>query len=415
MPLRLYRDDSYLTTFDARVTASTPPVDGVISIELDRTAFYPTGGGQPHDTGRIAGLPVIDVCEDGRSGIVHLLRAGTVPSGDVKCEIDWARRFDHMQQHTGQHILSKAFIDVAGAATRSFHMGEMACSIDLEVAVTDETKVRRAEALANEIVFGDSPVTVEQIPAEEASRLQEETTLFRDLALKPGDPVRLIKIGAFDETPCGGTHVRRSGEVGVVAVRSWEKFKGGTRVTFACGGRVVKMLGDLGRVVDQCVGKLSARPEELPDAVERLQELVGEGRRELKDLGGRLAGLEAAALDSSARAIGSCRVVLRTFQDRTADYVMTLARRIADSAGRIALLAAIDGRGGTTTLVFTRSAEGTPSGLKMGETLARVCSGRGGRGGGGATFARGGGIPPAAAGEALEEALVIVASHIESR
>ena len=167
--------------------------------------------------------------------------------------------------------------------------------------------------------------------------------------------------------------------------------------------------------MDACVGKLSSRPEELPDAIERLQEQVGDGRRALKEMNRQLADLEAATLDSTARVVGSCRVVLRTLEGRTAEYAQTLARKIADSSGRIALLAATDSRGGMTTLVFTRSADGTPSEMKMGEILSRVCTSRGGKGGGGKTFARGGGIPFDAAGEALEEAFVIVDSLLESR
>src|SRR6267142_1656666 len=124
MPHRMYRDDSYLNRFTARVTAAEPGHGGLLAVELDQTVFYPTGGGQPHDTGHLAGSPVVDVQEGGDGRILHFVRADAPPSGDVAGEIDWARRFDHMQQHTGQHILSRAFVDRAGASTRSFHLGE---------------------------------------------------------------------------------------------------------------------------------------------------------------------------------------------------------------------------------------------------------------------------------------------------
>src|SRR5678816_3939605 len=242
MPHRMYRDDSYLDRFTATVTAAEPVSAGLFAVELDRTLFYPTGGGQPHDTGRLAGKPVVDVHEGGDGRILHLVSAESPPSGEVAGEIDWVRRFDHMQQHTGQHILSRAFVEMAGAATKSFHQGEGLCTIDIDRTELDAAMARSVEARTNEIVFSDPPVEVDLIDAARAPQLAADMNLARDLALKPGDPIRMVRVGRFDETPCGGTHVRRAGEVGAVAIRRWERFKGGTRVAFVCGGRVVRVM-----------------------------------------------------------------------------------------------------------------------------------------------------------------------------
>jgi alanyl-tRNA synthetase len=315
-----------------------------------------------------------------------------------------------MQQHSGQHILSRGFIEVAGAPTMSFHMGESACTIDVRLAEPDDETIRAAEAQANAVVFGDVPVSVRSVSPDRAPRSDEE--LPRELALKPGDPVRIVSIGEFDETPCGGTHVRRSGEIGAVAIRGWERFKGGTRITFACGGRAVRMLAELASSVDACVERLSAPPPELPSAIDRLQAQLGEARRELKRLAGALAAAEAEARLASARSIGGCRAVIAVLDDRGAEEIALLARSCASRPGAIALLAA--GRPGSdkTFLVFARSEEGAAGPLDMGQLLAAVCKPRGGKGGGGPTFARGGGVPTERLREALEEACGLIAERL---
>lgn len=411
MPLRLYRDDSYLRRFTANVVSAAPGREGEFAVELDRTAFYPTGGGQPHDLGLISGLPVIDVREAGDGRILHILRADAPPVGAVDAEIDWLRRFDHMQQHTGQHILSRAFLEVADAATTSFHLGETSCTIDVSFAEITAAGVRRAEERANEIVFGDAAVAVEHVDADRAPRLAADMNLQRELALKPGDPIRLIKIDRFDETPCGGTHVRRAGEVGAVVVRSRERFKGGTRVSFLCGGRVVKGLADLGEVVDSCVSRLSVRPHELPSAIARLQEQLAESRRSARMLNEALVGAEAVARDASARIAGACRVIVEVFPQRSAPDLQLLAQKYVLSGSRVALLATADAATGKATLVFARSDDGVPADLSMGGILASVCRTHGGNGGGAVLLARGG-VPATSAAACLEEAFLLLSSRL---
>jgi alanyl-tRNA synthetase len=200
----------------------------------------------------------------------------------------------------------------------------------------------------------------------------------------------------------------------VVAIRSWERFKGGTRIGFVCGGRAVRLLAGLGGVVDACVAKLSAQPSELADAIGRLQEQLTEARSSAKLLNEALVGAEAVARDASARTVGDCRVIVELFPDRPADDVQLLARKYTMTPGRVALLASTDTVTGRASLVFARSDEGIRAELKMGEILAQVCRSRGGKGGGGASLARGGGIGAAEAQAAIDEALAVIATRLGS-
>ncbi|MGH9869943.1 MAG: alanyl-tRNA editing protein, partial [Candidatus Polarisedimenticolia bacterium] len=325
------------------------------------------------------------------------LAAGEAPrAGDtVEGAIDWGRRFDHMQQHSGQHILSRAFLRDAAAATRSFHLGEMVCTIDLDLAAPEEALMRRAEATANEVIAANAAVRVTLRPVGEAPS---------GPSLRPGEAMRMVAVGDFDETPCGGTHVTASGQVGAVLVRSWEKFKGGTRVTFLCGGRVVAEAARLAGLLDRCSARLSVPAAEVPSAIERLQDQLGEARRAARLHAEAMAALECEALDREASQAGAWRVVTKAWPDRAVDDLQRLAQAyVAGAAGRAALLATLDA-GGKASLVFARSACEDPAAPRMGDVLAAVCRLHGGKGGGGAALARGGGVPGGAVSEALAEA-----------
>ena len=201
---RLYYTDSWLNTFEARVTG-IEPFEGRFRVRLDRTAFYPTSGGQPFDTGVLGGARVLDVFEDEAGDVVHVLDAK--PSGEtVRGEIDTVRRFDHIQQHTGQHLLSAVFVVLFQYHTVSFHLGEGLCTIDLNTTLLTEEQVRQAEARANQIVFEDRPVRISFSTREEASKMGLRKEVARE------GEIRLIEIDSLDLTACGGTHVARSEE-----------------------------------------------------------------------------------------------------------------------------------------------------------------------------------------------------------
>jgi len=228
---RLYYDDSYLRHFTAQVVESTK-VKGRPAVILDRTAFYPTSGGQPHDRGLINGIPVINVIERKDGTVVHVLEEplpGEVTT--VEGEIDWERRFDHMQQHTGQHILSQACLQRLKAETVGFHLGADYATIDLNKAPLSEKKLEAAEALANAVVFANRPVVARFVSKEELAAMP----LRKPPAVE--GPIRIVTVEGFDWSPCGGTHVRATGEVGVIKIVRYERRGAETRLTFLCGER----------------------------------------------------------------------------------------------------------------------------------------------------------------------------------
>ncbi|HEX8352196.1 MAG TPA: alanyl-tRNA editing protein, partial [Pyrinomonadaceae bacterium] len=231
---RLYYTDSHLVEFDARVVEVSRTEDGRAAVTLDRTAFYPTGGGQPADTGALGAARVVGCVESEGGVVLHVCEGETPEAGAcVRGRVDWARRLDHIQQHTGQHILSQAFVALHGAQTRSFRMMGDACEIDVELAEPSDERVERAVDRANEIVWGDLAVRVHQVTPEEAARMPLRKDSEREGAL------RVVEIEGFDFSPCGGTHARATGEVGVIAARQWERAKGLVRVTFVAGGRAL--------------------------------------------------------------------------------------------------------------------------------------------------------------------------------
>jgi alanyl-tRNA synthetase len=263
MTRRLYYDDSYLTDFRAAVVDSS---EDRRSIVLDQTAFYPSSGGQPNDLGSINGVVVTDVVDTG-DRVVHVL-ASAVDSGVVEGTVDRTRRFDHMQQHTGQHLLSAVLVDLFGIATVSFHMGADSSTIDVEVGALDASQIRAAEQRANDIVFENRPVSVSYSDSADA----------RDLR-KPSERegvLRIITIEGLDRSACGGTHVQRTGEIGPILVRKTEKVRGNTRLEFLCGSRAVRRaridMESLTAISQAFSSTLDDAPEMVASSLARLKE-----------------------------------------------------------------------------------------------------------------------------------------------
>src|SRR5581483_3330836 len=224
---RLYYQDSYLSAFTAQVIDSARDP---ATVYLNRTAFYPTSGGQPFDTGAIAGVPVLDVVDEDER-IAHRL-ASPLPSGPVECVIDWGRRFDHMQQHTGQHLLSAVLEEQFGLHTVSFHLSSESATIDLEGGAAENRTMEEAERRANEIICENRPVRIEFQHAAEVQGLRKASDREGTL--------RIISIEGLDRSACGGTHVRATGEIGAILIRKLEKVRQSTRVEFLCGGRAIR-------------------------------------------------------------------------------------------------------------------------------------------------------------------------------
>src|SRR5579862_3810262 len=300
---RLYYTDSTLTQFEATVVSSSGDA-GRAEVTLDQTAFYPSSGGQPYDTGTLGDRRVIDVIDRDDGEIVHVVEEALEVGARVRGVVDWPRRFDHMQQHTGQHILSAAFDRLFRVRTVSFHLGAESSTIDLARTVT-AVEIGAAEDEANRIVWEDRPVNIRFADAAEAAALALRKPSAREGTL------RLIEVEGFDLSACGGTHVGRTGGIGVVAVASAEKFKGGQRIEFVCGGRALARFRSLRDSVAASVRLLSVLPAELPAAIQRLQGEARDGKRMLNALQNELAGFRARELAASAEPAGAVRLVAR--------------------------------------------------------------------------------------------------------
>jgi alanyl-tRNA synthetase len=396
---RLYYTDAYLRAFTARVTEIISPGGGVAGgVVLDRTAFYPTSGGQPHDLGTLDRRPVVDVVDAGAS-IVHVLD-GPDPSGgfaagaSVAGEVEWTRRFDHMQQHTAQHLLSALFLDVAGAQTVSVHLGE-SCTLDLDVASLEPDLVRRVEDAANAIVFETRPVSVRFVEASEAEALG-----LRRPAGRTGT-LRVVEIAGCDRSACGGTHVRSTGELGPVLIRRWERSRGRTRAEFLAGWRAVRDYRWKHALVGEWSARLTVRDRELGDALERMVQETRARERALQDARKRLLRYEAAERVAAIPAGPEGRVARLVFPSRDGDEVRALLREMT------ALTPAVVMAGVTETgRVWSGRAPG--AGPDLAAVLARACRAAGGRAGGSAEFAQGA-VPP---GDAVARALAAAEEEV---
>ena len=329
---RLYYTDSTVTEFAAAVVAAEP-ADGGVAVRLDRTAFYPTSGGQPNDTGSLGSGRVVDVVDREDGTVWHLVEAApALTVGDtVHGQVDWPRRFDHMQQHSGQHVLSAAFARLCAARTVGFHLGERASTIDLNRPLSPE-QVSAGESAANAVVWDDRMITVRFVRAAEAARLE-----LRKPSSRTGR-IRLVEIERCDLSACGGTHVGRTGAIGIIAISSTERFKGDTRVGFVCGERALRYVGAQREQVAGCVRLFSVTPEELESEIERVQTGQRDQRRTIRVLQSRLASLDAASLVAAGEAVGAATVVVSRLAGHDAGSLKAVAVEVARRPGHVAVL-----------------------------------------------------------------------------
>lgn len=389
---RLYYHDSFLDAFDAEVRSvvETPRP----AIILDRTAFYPTSGGQIHDTGWIVSEAVptetdgakfrvtgVEDTEDGH--IVHYLEApakNVQPGTHVRGEIDPARRRDHMQQHSAQHVLSAAFLRSFDMPTVSFHMADDYCSIDLDTISLGKDQIEGAERLANEIVLENRIVDIRFVTRDEAGKLG-----LRKLPPAERDELRLIDIRDFDLTACGGTHVSATGQIGAILLRRSEKVRQGYRVEFVAGGRSVTTARRDFSTLTESATLFSAHIYDVPEHARRALDEIKSLRRQSEQSLEELAAAQAATLLAETDVSDARKLVVRTFADRDLSFLKLLAQRLTRQfPATIALLATTSPQ---PALVFAQSA-GMP--YDMGALLKETMAELGGRGGGGKDFAQGG-------------------------
>jgi len=394
---KLYYRDAACLEFSARVVGRRT-VAGRPAVVLDQTCFYPTGGGQPNDVGELNGVAVEDVVLDEASAEVLHILAGPLDADVVQGQVDRVRRLDHMQQHTGQHILSEAFVRHLRANTVGFHLGDEASTIDVDRAPLAPEELRAVEDTANRIVWENRPITARFVSLDELGQLP-----LRKPPTVEG-PIRVVEVANFDWSACGGTHCRAAGEVGMIRITSIERRGNDTRVTFLCGRRALEDYRRKDAVLMQLAGQLTTSYAALPEAVQKLDGDLHAAQRDVQKAQAALAGLEADALLARAEPAGAYRLVLRSFDDREFMAVKQLAGQLLAEAGLVVLLGWKGPEKGQ--LLFGRSAD---VGLDMVALLRTVGKAVGGGGGGRPDLAQGGGMPSSRVDEAL--ALARAAIH----
>jgi alanyl-tRNA synthetase len=386
---RLYYSDCYLREFDARIVETQFSPKGA-RVLLERSAFYPESGGQPSDRGTLAGKQVLEVLDEG-DAVVHVLDGK--PEGEfVQGVIDWARRFDHMQQHTGQHVLSAAFERIGNYKTVSFRLGAEISSIDLDSDRLGARQLEEAEELSNQIIFEDRPVHIFFRPDQEASQLDLRKPTFRE-----GD-IRLVEVENFDLSACGGTHVARTGAIGMIAVRKPERMKGLTRVEFLCGGRALHAARRDFQVLTESARLYSGSAADLPALIAKQSEELKAAQRARQKQAARLAEYMAAELLRNAPERNGRKIVRHVVPAESLGDARMLAHAIAANPSAVALI----GAAGNPAKLFFAQQPGGPD--DMGALLKQVAAKVGGMGGGARDFAQGGGMNSARLEEALEMA-----------
>ena len=402
MTKRLYYDSSEIHEFDSVVEDVAPlsPEQSRPAVVLRETAFYPTSGGQVHDTGwltldgaeRLRVTEVADA-EDGR--IVHYLEAPAklpLAGAAVHGSIDPERRRDHMQQHSGQHVLSAAFVELYQMPTVSFHMGEDYCSIDLATPSVSSGQIAGAEKRANQIVFENRPVRIRYV-----SRVEAEKLGLRKLPPAEHDELRLVEVADFDVSACGGTHVSASGQIGSIVLRKSERVRQGIRVEFVCGDRAVRMARRDYGALSEAAALFSTQLWDVPDQIRKSVEESKLSRKQKDDALDQLAELMAlAALHDQPETKGR-KIIVRAFSDRDINFAKLFAQKVTRAATpAIALVAStVDPPGlvfaQTPSQTLSQASGGAPgSAADMGALLKQVLSSVGGRGGGNRDFAQGG-------------------------
>lgn len=386
MTERLYYDDAYTLQFDAAVVEHAAH-KGRPALVLDRTYFYPEGGGQPPDHGQINSVRVIDVqTRESDRAVLHVLER-ELSDGRVEGQIDPARRFDHMQHHSGQHVLSQALSRAAAADTVSIHMSAESMTIDVTRAAITADEWIAVESLANQIVQENRRVRCWFPAAAELATLS-----VRKLPDVTGK-VRIVDVGGFDLTACGGTHVAHTGEIGLIKVVKAERRGDTTRLEFRCGGRALADYRLKHDVISHLSADLTVGYRDLPESIQRLQADNKALRSDLKAAKERLAEVEAQVLLLGAEAVGEVRVVIRAFDGREVNDVKLLVGRLVAAPDVVALVGI---PGEKAQLILARSESLTRLDVvpALKAALAQI---NGERGGGRPTLAQGGGVPATAA------------------
>lgn len=396
MTHKVYLENQYLREFSSTVRQIVEAGErtGVI---LTQTLFYPSSGGQPHDIGTLNDIPVLDVYQDASQQVVHLL-AEPLAGNRVEGRINWPRRFDHMQQHTGQHLLSQAFMRAGNAETTSFHMGDDSATLDLDQAGISLETITAVEDHANQIIYENRPVI---------GRIVEKNELDQYPVRKPpavDDNIRIVEIKDFDYAPCGGTHCANTGEIGIVKIRRFESYKGGTRIHFLCGLRALKDYQEKSNIIRKIGAYLSAGETDLYKNIKKSRDELKSLRRKNSNLNKRYLHYEAQAVFSERKEIGTVNIIVKKFEDRYPKELKILAQNILEISPDTVVLFGAKTQG-KATLFFLRSEEVAGD---MGKIMQDVCAVIDGHGGGRPQQAQGGGPATDKLDRALQNAYEMI-------
>ena len=400
MTKRLYYQDSYLKEFKAKVLKKIK-IDNQPAVVLDETAFYPTSGGQPYDKGVIQDVPVVEVVEEGDE-IIHILKEELKEkiNFEVVGKIDWKRRFDHMQQHLGQHILSGALMKLWGVETVSFHLGEEVCTLDIAKEKLTEEEAKKAEECANEIIFDNRPVKCYFVEGEEELKRLN----LRKVPEKTGK-IRIIEVEDFDLSACGGTHCRATGEVGMIKITKWEKRGEKIRLEFICGRRTWKDYFWKNEVIKNISNKLTIKDSELGEAIDRMLEERKEIGKELKEYKEKLQEYEARNLINESSSLDDgIKIINKVFEEDTFQEVRELVQKIINLDESVVVLFGIKSEGAKILCACSRALKYDMNGLTR--EAAKFIEGQGG---GAHNFAQAGGKRA----EGIEDALNFALEHFQ--
>ncbi|MCT4593357.1 MAG: DHHA1 domain-containing protein [Anaeromicrobium sp.] len=327
---KLYYENTYLKNFTANIVEIKEEKDS-FHLVLDKTAFYPEGGGQPSDMGFIEGVSVNYVYTQ-KDKVYHVVDSLPSKKDELNCSIDWSRRFDFMQQHTGQHILSACVDKLYGGKTVGFHLSKDYTTIDVTTQNLKDKHIQRIEQLANEIVFANLTInqfypdsdTLKELPLRKTPSVDED--------------IRVVSIDSFDHSPCGGTHVDRTGEVGLIKIKTYEKTRGKTRLEFVCGNRAYNDYLIKNNQINSLSTLLSIKDSQVYEAVERIYNVNNSNKKEINKLQSELIFYEGEKLYNECISKGNYKILKKTFEDRDFQNLRTLALNLCSKADVIALL-----------------------------------------------------------------------------
>lgn len=397
---KLFYQDPYIQTFTTTLIEQSQDESGKWYAILQQTAFYPEGGGQPYDTGTLNDNKVIEVQEingEIRHYLEHPLPETTK---DVKGNIDWERRYDHMQQHAGQHLLSAAFEELFSYKTKSFHLGKEVSTIDLDINEITEQEVLEAETLVNRIILENRKIETKWVTQEELS----DYPLRKELSVS--ENIRLVIIPEFDYNGCGGTHPHSTSGVASLKILSLEKQKNMIRVSFVAGNRVLKQLHEKQQVVSELSSLLNAPQNGMAEAVTRMLGQSKEQAKELRDMKEKLLEYEATALFSKTEVISGRTILKSVFQNREMAELQSIARKLVSARDDINVFLVAENAG---KLQFV-GARGSKSNMNMKSIAKEVFAFINGKGGGKENFIQGGGETTVTGEKLIEEISRIISN-----